>query len=114
MWKMSIKQLLLGCGLGISMAALAACGTAQPISQLAPELFPPAGAMQGAANGAAEDNAMTANQETQVKPVKVDKSQFKVAREISSNTWLNSPKLDWQSLRGKVVVVDFWTFACYN
>lgn len=28
--------------------------------------------------------------------------------------WINSPPLDLASLRGKVVLVDFWTFACYN
>jgi len=28
--------------------------------------------------------------------------------------WLNSPPLTPESLRGKVVLVDFWTFACYN
>ena len=28
--------------------------------------------------------------------------------------WLNSPVLTPESLRGKVVLVDFWTFACYN
>lgn len=47
-------------------------------------------------------------------PVMVDKSQFKRAGEIISQTWINKDKIDWASLRGKVVVVDFWTFACYN
>jgi len=28
--------------------------------------------------------------------------------------WINSPPLDATALRGKVVVVDFWTFACSN
>ncbi len=28
--------------------------------------------------------------------------------------WLNSAPLTPESLRGKVVLVDFWTFACYN
>ncbi|MGY2236324.1 cytochrome c biogenesis protein DipZ [Pseudomonas gingeri] len=28
--------------------------------------------------------------------------------------WLNSPPLDRESLRGKVVLVDFWTFDCIN
>ena len=31
-----------------------------------------------------------------------------------ATTWLNSPPLSSQSLRGKVVLVDFWTFACVN
>ena len=31
-----------------------------------------------------------------------------------ATTWLNSPPLSPQALRGKVVLVDFWTFACIN
>ena len=29
-------------------------------------------------------------------------------------TWLNSPPLTRESLRGKVVLVDFWTYSCIN
>lgn len=28
--------------------------------------------------------------------------------------WLNSKPLDWPALRGTVVLVEFWTFACSN
>ena len=28
--------------------------------------------------------------------------------------WLNSPPLDREQLRGKVVLVDFWTYSCIN
>ena len=28
--------------------------------------------------------------------------------------WLNSPPLTPESLRGKVVLVDFWTYSCIN
>ncbi len=28
--------------------------------------------------------------------------------------WINSPALTPEALRGKVVLVDFWTFECYN
>ena len=28
--------------------------------------------------------------------------------------WLNSPPLSAQALRGKVVIVDFWTYSCIN
>jgi len=28
--------------------------------------------------------------------------------------WLNSPRLSSKSLRGKVVLVDFWTYTCIN
>ena len=30
------------------------------------------------------------------------------------NAWLNSDPLNIADLRGKVVLVDFWTFACIN
>ncbi|MBI3804422.1 MAG: cytochrome c biogenesis protein DipZ [Nitrospirae bacterium] len=29
-------------------------------------------------------------------------------------TWLNSPPLTKESLRGKVVLIDFWTYSCIN
>jgi len=28
--------------------------------------------------------------------------------------WLNGPPRTLESLRGKVVLIDFWTFACFN
>ncbi len=31
-----------------------------------------------------------------------------------ANAWLNSAPLDAASLRGKVVLVDFWTYSCIN
>ena len=43
-----------------------------------------------------------------------DKSSFQKAAPLASNTWLNSPPITLEALRGKVVVVDFWTFACIN
>ena len=30
------------------------------------------------------------------------------------NNWLNSPPLNISDLRGKVVMVNFWTYGCYN
>ena len=31
-----------------------------------------------------------------------------------ASAWINSPPLDAQALRGKVVLVDFWTYSCIN
>src|SRR5262249_6588273 len=31
-----------------------------------------------------------------------------------ATSWLNSPPLTTESLRGKVVLIDFWTYSCIN
>lgn len=36
------------------------------------------------------------------------------APDITNPTWLNSEPLRLADLRGKVVMVEFWTFGCYN
>jgi thiol-disulfide isomerase/thioredoxin len=36
------------------------------------------------------------------------------APEFAAGTWINSDPLTLSGLRGRVVVVEFWTFACYN
>lgn len=36
------------------------------------------------------------------------------APEISGGIWINSAPLRWTDLRGKVVLVEFWTFECWN
>lgn len=34
--------------------------------------------------------------------------------ETSAYGWVNSAPLSWSQLHGKVVLLDFWTFACWN
>src|SRR3982750_871452 len=36
------------------------------------------------------------------------------APEISTGSWINSEPYTLKSLRGRVVLIDFWTFGCYN
>jgi|SRR6185369_15273134 len=36
------------------------------------------------------------------------------APELSSGTWINSEPLTLKGLQGRVVLIEFWTFACYN
>ncbi|MGE5302289.1 MAG: redoxin domain-containing protein [Alphaproteobacteria bacterium] len=36
------------------------------------------------------------------------------APEITNDTWVNSGPLRLMELKGKVVLVEFWTFGCYN
>ncbi|MGB6310889.1 MAG: cytochrome c biogenesis protein DipZ [Steroidobacteraceae bacterium] len=33
---------------------------------------------------------------------------------VGATAWLNSPPLTAESLRGKVVLIDFWTYSCIN
>ena len=41
-------------------------------------------------------------------------SKAPLAPEISGGQWINSEPLTLQGLRGHVVLIEFWTFACYN
>ena len=36
------------------------------------------------------------------------------APEISNGVWINSEPLTLKSVHGRVVLIEFWTFACYN
>ena len=41
-------------------------------------------------------------------------SQSELASLERANEWINSPPLTAPSLRGKVVLIDFWTYTCIN
>lgn len=41
-------------------------------------------------------------------------SKAKLAPALFSGQWINSEAATLESLRGRVVLVDFWTFGCYN
>ena len=43
-----------------------------------------------------------------------EENKAPTAPEISSGTWINSAPLTLKSLHGRVVLIEFWTFACYN
>jgi len=38
----------------------------------------------------------------------------KLAPELATGTWINSDPLTLKALRGRVIIIDFWTFGCYN
>src|SRR5918993_123394 len=40
--------------------------------------------------------------------------QAELASLERANDWLNSPPLTAPALRGKVVLIDFWTYTCIN
>lgn len=41
-------------------------------------------------------------------------SENQLASLASANAWLNTPPLTATSLRGQVVLIDFWTYTCIN
>ncbi len=55
--------------------------------------------------------AITAGLLTGYSPVKEFNTR---APELTSGQWLNSTPLNWAALIDKVVLVEFWTFECYN
>ena len=44
----------------------------------------------------------------------VTESNAPAAPEISGGLWINSEPHTLKSLRGRVVLIEFWTFGCYN
>lgn len=57
----------------------------------------------------ADDNA-AANAED----VLISAKKAAVAPSFAEGKWINSEPLSIEKLRGQVVLVDFWTFGCYN
>ena len=43
-----------------------------------------------------------------------EETKAPTAPELSTGLWINSEPLTLQSLHGRVVLIEFWTFACYN
>ena len=65
----------------------------------------------------ATDDKMGASDAIKIKaqPVKLDLAiEATVPGLKGAVQWLNSPPLTMEQLKGKVVLVDFWTFGCIN
>jgi thiol-disulfide isomerase/thioredoxin len=41
-------------------------------------------------------------------------SEAATAPELATGEWINSEPLTLKDLRGRVVLIEFWTFGCYN
>jgi len=62
-----------------------------------------------------EDNEIVKNQLTQKMPAGEGGSDGSLAPEIiPGGEWFNSEPLTLEQLKGKVVLVDFWTYTCIN
>ena len=71
----------------------------------------------GAATPAAEadDGEAGPNADPRVeRDVLIQARNAPAAPAISSGEWINSDPLSLEQLRGRVVLVGFWTFGCYN
>ena len=44
----------------------------------------------------------------------VGETKAPVAPQLSGDFWINSERLTLKSLQGRVVLIEFWTFGCYN
>jgi thiol-disulfide isomerase/thioredoxin len=44
----------------------------------------------------------------------LESSESATAPELAPGSWLNSEPLTLKDLRGRVVLIQFWTFGCYN
>jgi thiol-disulfide isomerase/thioredoxin len=43
-----------------------------------------------------------------------EETKAPTAPELPSGLWINSEPLTLKSLHGRVILIEFWTFACYN
>ncbi len=60
-----------------------------------------------------ENSEIVAKELEKLRPPSLVKEKS-VAPEIVGKEWINTPPLSINSLKGKVVLVDFWTYSCIN
>jgi len=68
------------------------------------------GTMTNSANGSMNGGAMMSNKAAA--PGATNEGELPPLK--GASLWLNSPPLARESVRGKVVLIDFWTYSCIN
>ena len=63
---------------------------------------------------AGDTGAPRAADESDARDVLIAPHHAARAPALSAGAWINSETLKLDALRGRVVIVDFWTFGCYN
>lgn len=58
--------------------------------------------------------AADASADVSARDVFIAAEKARLAPALAEGTWLNSEPTTLETLRGKVVLVDFWTYGCYN
>jgi cytochrome c biogenesis protein CcdA/thiol-disulfide isomerase/thioredoxin len=62
-----------------------------------------------------EGNSRAENQLARLRADEVQLETYGVAPELRDiSAWINTPPLSLRELRGKVVLIDFWTYSCIN
>ena len=92
------------------LTRLSLSSTANLEQRLLDRLHPP-----GQQSPSTNDPMMTGNQQKQPVDLTATQGGGTPMPEISGATaWINSPAVTSEELRGKVVLVDFWTYSCIN
>jgi len=103
------KQVLIAAVMVLAIAVLLVTVIGQPRS-VATMTTPAASASEPLINGeASEAGAPELRRDVLIAAARAPR-----APALESGTWINSEPLTLKSQRGHVVVVDFWTFGCYN
>jgi len=106
-----IEQRLVDGLAGAPTDAVTTDGTAMAMSA-SPTMSPnPAMAMQAAPIGAGAGTTTSAETRPAVASLPVERAAPPLEGAVQ---WLNSAPLSLEELRGKVVLVDFWTYSCIN
>jgi cytochrome c biogenesis protein CcdA/thiol-disulfide isomerase/thioredoxin len=103
-------------GLDTGLLTRASVAGTNSVEQTLLDKFKAAGAQPAPDNGMSADDPGAMIKPKAAEPVAENAPPvLGVAPEINgAEEWLNSPPLTLASLKGKVVLVDFWTYSCIN